>query len=163
MKRTTTTILLTAAVAAGVFFTGRECGRRGGPGSGGTETRVDTLIVYDTVRDTVLVPVERRITRVDTVWLHAARDTVRIEAVVPIERKVYATHDYRAVVEGYRPELVEMELYRSTALISKETTRTLRRTDNTRWGVGIQAGYGITPKGPQPYLGVGVQYRLAVW
>lgn len=29
-----------------------------------------------------------------------------------------------------------------------------------RWGVGVQAGYGITADGLRPYIGVGVQYHL---
>ena len=165
-----TTIILGMALAAAMFFAGRRCGRRadgGGNahgGSGYTETRVDTLVLHDTLRytlrDTVLVPIERYITRVDTVWLQTARDTIPVETTVPIERKTYVTDDYRAVVEGFRPTLVEMELYRKTALVTREITRTL---PSRKWGVGIQAGYGLGPKGAGPYIGIGVQYRLADW
>ncbi len=168
MKKTATTILAAATAAAAMFFAGRGCRDGGGHNEGGyTETRVDTLIVRDTLRDTVLVPVECFVVRVDTVWLQAGRDTVRIVAAqdsvriaVPIERKVYATRDYRAVVEGFRPALVEMELYPKTTFITRET---LRAKAPEKWSIGIQAGWGISPKGAAGYIGVGVQYRILVW
>ena len=37
------------------------------------------------------------------------------------------------------------------------------KDDFNRWGVGAQAGYGITPAGFQPYLGVGVSFNLFSW
>ncbi len=150
-------IIALVAVAAGMFFAGRGCLPRE---AGRVTTRTDTIWVRDTLRDTVLVPIERYVVRVDTVWVPAARDTVRVEVALPVERRIYSTVDYRAVVEGFRPSLVEMEVYRSTASITKET---IRSPPPRRWSVGLQAGYGITPRGPAPYLGVGVQYRLAVW
>jgi hypothetical protein len=159
MKKITTTILL-AAIAAGMFFAGRGCGPNNRNADGAfdqTETRVDTVFIRDTLRETVFVPVERRIVRVDTVFLKTPGDTVRVETLVPIERKVYATGDYRAVVEGFGPALVEMEIYRQNSLITREITRTLKPR---RWAAGIQAGYGLTPRGPSPYIGVGVQYTV---
>ncbi len=142
-------------VGTGTFFAGRGCDEKVR-----TETRIDTLIVRDTLRDTVLVPVARYIARADTVWMRAAGDTVRVEVEVPVERKVYATEDYRAVVEGFRPALVEMELYHKTTIVTKESTL---RSPPSRWGIGIQAGVGFTPKGAMPYIGIGIQYRVASW
>ena len=40
--------------------------------------------------------------------------------------------------------------------VSSHTTK----QKSSRWNVGIQGGVGITPKGVQPYIGVGVSYRL---
>lgn len=34
--------------------------------------------------------------------------------VIPIERRIYETDKYRAVVEGWRPTLVDMEVYNTT-------------------------------------------------
>jgi hypothetical protein len=174
-------IIAVVLLAAAMFFTGRGCGGNAG-GEVRTRTRVDTLIVRDTLRDTVLVPVERFVVRVDTVWMRAAGDTARVEAAraavaadrvaadrvaadsvrvaLPVERKVYLTPDYRAVVEGFRPSLVEMELYPRNLHITHETTM---RKPAPRWGIGIQAGYGISPKGAVPYVGIGIQYRVAGW
>ncbi len=155
MKKIVSIVVL-IAVAVIMFFAGRS--RNADGGFGYAETRVDTIFVRDTLRDTVLVPVERFVVRVDTVIVPAARDTVRVEVALPVERAVYSTADYRAVVEGFRPSLIELEIYRNTARITKET---IRAPPPRRWSVGLQAGYGITPRGFAPYLGVGIQYRLA--
>jgi hypothetical protein len=148
-------IVILLLVAGGMFFVGRGCGHKTQ-----IEVRIDTLIVRDTVRDTLLVPVERLTVRVDTVWMPSARDTVLREVAVPIERRVYASEDYRAVVEGFRPELVEVELYRKTAIV---TTQTTLQSPPQRWGIGVQAGVGFTPKGAVPYVGIGIQYCIVAW
>ncbi len=166
MKKVVSIIVL-VAVAAGMFFVGRgRNGRNADGGFGYAETRVDTVWVRDTVRDTVLVPVERYMVRVDTVWLRPIDDTTRGDSLeknppsafrLPVERVVYSTGDYRAVVEGFRPSLVEMELYPRSALVTRHT---VRAPPARRWSAGLQAGWGITPRGFAPYLGVGVEYRL---
>lgn len=125
------------------------------------ETRCDTVVVRDTIRDTVLAVHTVRHERVDTVWLRTTRDTVLVEVEVPIERKTYMTAEYRAVVEGFHPRLAEIEVYRSTVRIDRTETAALKRP--SRWGIGVQAGYGITPRGPQPYIGIGVQYNIITW
>jgi hypothetical protein len=119
------------------------------------QARVDTLVVRDTVRDTVPVAVEKFLVRTDTVWLRAVADTVFVEVEVPVEQKIYQTADYRAVVEGFRPRLAEIEIFRNTTYI-KETT-----SPRSRWGLGLQAGYGIAGDTKlRPYIGLGVQYNL---
>ncbi len=148
-------IIVIGLAMAGMFFAGRGCGRnanRDADGKMHTVTRTDTVVVRDTLRDTVLVPFGRYIVRTDTVWMQAARDTVPVEEAtpdsvriaLPIEQKVYSTDDYRAVVEGFRPALVEMEIFRNTTFVTRETTHT---PPPRRWGVGIQAGYGFGPRG----------------
>ncbi len=126
-----------------------------------TEVRRDTVVVRDTIRDTVLTARMVRLERTDTVWLRAARDTVLVEVEVPLERKTYQTDEYRAVVEGFHACLTEMEVYRNTVYIDKTETVTLKRP--ARWGIGIQAGYGFTTHGPAPYVGIGIQYNIITW
>lgn len=185
MKKITTTIVW-LSVATAMFFAGRGCGARGTCGRDGSgtqiQTRIDTLILRDTLRDTVPLPIERLVVRIDTVWLHPVRDTDfrytilnnvpgslptaattatdSVKAAVPIERKTYLTADYRAVVEGFRPALIELELYRRTPHITHTTTRT---TPPPKWSIGLQTGYGLTPHGAAPYIGVGIQYRVLAW
>jgi hypothetical protein len=172
MKKTIIAILLAVAM----FFAGRGCGKWDGRTVARSTTRIDTVWVRDTIRDTVPVPKNRLIVRIDTVWLHPVRDTAWPQPLrdtfdsvpenppsafrLPIEQKIYETADYRAVVEGFRPALVGMEIYRNSAVVTKET---IRAPPPARWGIGIHAGYGITPKGPAPYLGVGLQYNIIVW
>lgn len=126
----------------------------------------DTLYVHDTVPVTVPEPVYMA-GRIDTCWLPAVtpptspdlpaeKDTATVQVQVSIEKKVYETDDYRAVIEGYRANLVEMDIYRKTAYVTEEKVVTKRK----RWNftVGPQVGYGMTPAGGQPYVGVGVTF-----
>lgn len=87
-------------------------------------------------------------------------DSLCVPVVVPIERRVYVTDDYRAVVEGYRPSLVSMELYRQTQVVTVTDV-----PKPHRWGVGLQIGYGYMPtvNRAAPYIGIGIQYSLWRW
>ena len=38
---------------------------------------------------------------------------------IPVERKTYTTDDYKAVVEGWRPNLISMEVYQKTTSITE--------------------------------------------
>lgn len=118
----------------------------------------DTVTVVDTLVREIPVPYPVEIVRVDTCYLPGTVDTVRIPVAVPIERKVYETNDYRAVVEGYRPELVSMDIYRQTQFV----TRTTPAAKPKRWGIGVQVGYGYMPtiNKAVPYIGIGLQYDL---
>lgn len=147
MRSAALSLIFLAACAAS-FFAGRASRR-----SALSPALADTLIVRDTLRDTILLPHVVRIVRVDTLWLPSAPDSVRTPVALPIEQKIYATADYRAVVEGFRPVLTGLELYPKTVFV----TRTL---PPPRWSVGIQSGFGISPRGPVPYIGIGIQYRL---
>ena len=35
-----------------------------------------------------------------------------------------------------------------------------KETEIKHWTIGLQAGIGLTPKGVQPYIGVGVSYNF---
>ena len=150
--------IITAAISAVlVFGIGFLAGRRTGRPEQVVTLRRDTVTVTDTiVRE---IPVPRTVTRVriDTCYLPVPGDTVRVPVAVPIQRKEYRTAEYRAVVEGYRPELVEMEVYRQTQTIREVTTM-----HDSRFSFGIQAGVGIVPTTGKtaPYIGIGVQYSL---
>lgn len=124
--------------------------------------RIDTVIVRDTIRDTVLVYKKRFIVHIDTVMLKKVADTAHIAVEVPIERKIYQTPYYRAEIEGFRPSLISMDVYRQTDYITK--TERVSMPDTRRWGIGLSAGYGATIQGGNvrlsPYIGVGVHYRL---
>lgn len=105
-------------------------------------SRPELMVVRQTATDTVLLPVIRS----DTILV---RDSVFVE--LPRQQAEYSGDGYRAWVSGYRPRLDSLRLEREVAV----TTR--RRS---RWSVGVHAGMGMTPRGLQPYIGVGVSYRL---
>ena len=131
------------------------------------KVKVDTLFVYDTIFvekpvinkveiiDTLLLPVPVT----DTLMLH---DTVFVH--LPIEQRQYSDPRYTAWVSGYRPQLDSILIYQRTEYITKEIKTV---TKPKRWGIGLQAGYGIAlHKGqihPAPYIGVGLSYSLINW
>ena len=124
-----------------------------------TKIERDTIIVRDTIREYYPQEVVRTIVRTERVEVPIVRyDTIRevVEVEIPIEAKEYKSEEYYAIVEGYNPRLKSIEVYPRTAYIT--TTETIK--DRKRWGVsvGVQGGYGFTPKGWQPYAGVGVSF-----
>ena len=144
------------ALVVGAFFFGRATKR---VDDVGTRIERDTIVVRDTIREYYPQEVVRTIVRterieVPTVHCDTIRDTMWVE--IPIEAKEYKSEEYYAIVEGYNPRLKSIEVYPRTAYI--KTTETIK--ERKRWGVslGVQGGYGITPKGWQPYAGVGVSF-----
>ena len=125
-----------------------------------TEIHRDTLILTNVISDTVLMPVYGYIHRIDTVVFRTPADTVEIPVLVPIERKTYKTEDYRAVIEGWNPSLLEMEVYQKTQYITNTVTKFQTVKVKPRFGVGIQTGYGFNGKSISPYVGIGFQYNL---
>lgn len=131
------------------------------------KVKVDTLFVYDTIFvekpvikkveiiDTLLLPVP--IT--DTLMLH---DTIFVH--LPIEQRQYSDPSYTAWVSGYRPQLDSIHIYQQTQYITKEVKVA---TKPKRWGIGLQAGYGVSLHNgqinPAPYIGVGLSYSLINW
>lgn len=154
--RTIITAAISAVLVLGIgFFAGRRTCRPRQL----EILRCDTVTVTDTIVREIPVPRTVTVVRIDTCYLSSPTDTIRIPVAVPIERKTYTTPDYRAVVEGYRPSLVEMQVYQKQQTI----TQTIPISNKSkRWGIGIQAGYGYIPTANKTalYIGVGVQYDL---
>lgn len=76
-----------------------------------------------------------------------------INVKIPISQKVYEDSTYKAFVSGYKASLDSFYIYPQTKII------TIREKPK-RWHLGITAGYGITPKGFQPYIGIGCTYTF---
>lgn len=126
--------------------------------------RTDTVVVRDTVRETVLVPKIRYLTRVDTVLLKVPGDTVEVPVLVPISRNVYEGEDYRAVVSGFRVSLDTLDIFRKTQTVTNTVVQRVEVPGKPkRWGIGVSAGYALTLKGMKPYIGAGVQYNFLSW
>ena len=141
--------------------------RDGGPS---VITRTDTLTVRDTVIERMTEYIDRTV--LDTVLVAVSdtvmsRDTAYIRATVVQEH--YKGEDYDAWVSGWErsgrgPALDSIYVYPQTRYITTETTSVEPRK---RWGIGIQAGYGIGISSGQvkafPYIGVGISYDLVRW
>lgn len=162
MKQALVCILTFLAGAAAGMFLPRSCSDN--DDAGNVVTRTDTLIVRDTVIERHPVYVTSRV--VDTVRIPLL-DTVHVRVhdtlyvTVNREQKYYKGEDYEAWVSGYRPALDSVYVFPETRYVT-ETVQVKRKP--TRWGIGIQAGYGVAlPDGrPQlaPYLGVGISYNF---
>ena len=120
-----------------------------------TEYLYDTVVIRDTVRDTVPKYVKAYLDRWDTIYVPTdtihSHDTVPV--IIPIEKKEYRTANYRAVVSGYKPSLDYMEVYRKTQTVTLSPKP-------KRWGIGLQAGISY-PAGW--HIGVGVSYDIWQW
>ena len=82
-------------------------------------------------------------------------DSDSVTISLPITQKVYRDSTYTAYVSGFDAKLDSISVY------SKMITVT-RRGPPPAFTFGVQAGYGITPAGMQPYLGLGVQYNFSL-
>lgn len=147
-----------AILLAASFLLGRSCTRQPDPVSIVTVRR-DTIVVHDTIHQTKPVPVETRV--VDTVFFWV---TDTLYAPIPIEQKHYRTADYSAWVSGYQPRLDSINVYKSSTIITQ--TNTVVQKQRSRWGLGVQVGYGVAYDGrfvAAPYVGLGISYNLLSW
>ena len=142
------------------FGFGRRVGRKGQEVV--IKTQVDTLVVFDTIRIREPLIVERRVVdtmMVEVVDYKVVHDTAFVN--LPREEVEYRDSSYRAVVSGFLPRLEEIEIYRQDRIVTIETVKTIK--EKTRWGLGIQAGAGMSTQGIVPYVGIGVNYNILSW
>ena len=126
------------------------------------KVQTDTIYHRDTI--TVSTPVYRYVTRVsvdtfrvvDTMWL---RDTLYLA----LDREQVEWRDSLATVwaSGVRPRVDSVRHYVTQTVITNTVTVPVKKV--TRWGVGVQAGYGISDKGLTPYIGAGLSYNILAW
>ena len=109
--------------------------------------RESTIVKYKVVR----LPIAK-----DTICVSdTIKDSVFVE--VPIEQKVYSDSNYTAWVSGYRPRLDSIHITHTE--VSHKLVNNNSK-GSKRLFIGIQVGYGITPRGIQPYLGLGLSYNF---
>ena len=130
---------------------------------------VTRVVVSDTIpklRDSVVIRYKYEIIPIaDTIKSDTVKHEISavvsgdsIELQIPISQNTYVTDDYRAYVSGYSAKLDSIFINR------KETTLHIRDpAKQKKFTIGLQAGYGMTPKGFQPYIGLGVTYNLMSW
>lgn len=130
------------------------------------DTTTLTLVIHDTIE---VVKWKERV-RVDTLLLAVVKDSLTTEAdttvynienvadsalvAVPISQVTCEGENYTAVIEGFRPRLVSIDIIQQTQYI--ETTKTI---PPKKWSFGLtlgaSAGVFYTPKGIQPGAGLG--------
>ena len=133
--------------------------------------RRDTLIIRDTLRISRPVLVRDEVVRYVTVRVAADSsnlanigkdsadvlidDTAKM-VMLPITQQVYRDTTYTAWVSGYAAALDSIHIHRPTHYLYNIH----RPAPSRRWSFGLQGGIGLTPKGVQPYVGVGFSIRL---
>lgn len=134
-----------------------------------TVVKVDTIIHRDTVPKLVKEQVTHYVTiSVPTADTGAGNgsDGDSVDVTLPVVQREYADSTYTAWVSGVQvdtlyPRLDSIQV--RERIINKETiiTNTIRKK-TSRWTVGLQGGYGygFNYKGFEPYVGVGLSYRI---
>lgn len=164
MKRFIYIVIVIVVLACGLTI-----GYRFGD-SGAIGVVADTIYIHDTmvVREPVAVeskPVGVRSYRVkllgrigkqnDSIGKQNGKQNDSVEVELPIEQKVYSDSLYKAWVSGFDARLDSIYIYQPTRYITIKTTE-----QQSQWSWGIQGGLGITPKGVQPYIGIGATFRF---
>ena len=118
----------------------------------------DTIV--DTIKVVKPIAVDSVVTRYKWVNVERVKDTTIVNEVsevvfdtirirLPIESKHYTAESYDAWVSGYEPQLDSIKVYQREV-----------KPKQSRWSIGLQGGVGMTPRGVQPYVGIGVAYKL---
>ena len=121
-------------------------------------TITDTLVLTDTIIK--FQPKPYKVTIIDTIYLPQQPQQPQYDTLIRQE-VIYKDSTYMAVVGGIEPYLKSIEIYPKTIYVNNNTTTTIKV--RSRFGLGVQAGYGYGRNGLQPYVGVGVQYNLIQW
>ena len=127
-------------------------------------TITDTLVLTDTIIK--FQPKPYKVTIIDTIYLpqqpQQPQKPQKPQYDTLIRQEViYKDSTYMAVVGGIEPYLKSIEIYPKTICVNNNTTTTIKV--RSRFGLGVQAGYGYGRNGLQPYVGVGVQYNFFQW
>ena len=128
--------------------------------------KVDTLLIFDTITLTKPVFVEKiqldsvYMPVTDTLWKH---DTL----YVYLEREQIQWQDSlcRVYASGINPQVDSVTHFVQETIINREISVPVKV--KSRWGLGIQVGYGAGINGKQvyltPYVGVGISYNILSW
>ena len=128
--------------------------------------KVDTMFIFDTITLTKPVFVEKiqldsvYMPVTDTLWKH---DTL----YVYLEREQIQWQDSlcRVYASGINPQVDSVTHFVQETIVTREISVPVKV--KSRWGLGIQVGYGAGVNGKQvyltPYVGVGISYNILSW
>ena len=131
-----------------------------------TDISADPLVVHDTIRivepqivkeevvryEMVILPVIDTIVKIDTI---DSVDSAKV--VIPITERTYEDSTYKAVVRGYNPELVSLDIYRQQTTVYRQQTRKPKVVISA----GVYGGFGV--KGADYGLGISVGVPIWSW
>ena len=143
----------------------------------GGNTTSDTVIVVK--RDTMTIEVHDTVPQVrkerivkyipmpdgKPTGVVAVADSVKKDSIAIVQREYSDDSTYTAWVSGLEydvwPKLDSINVRRQIITEHIKETITVKK-NSSRWSIGAQAGigYGFRYKGIEPYVGVGISYRL---
>ena len=128
--------------------------------------KVDTLLIFDTITltkpvfvekiqlDSVYMPVTDTLWKHDTLFVYLEREQIQLQGSLC---RVYAS--------GINPQVDSVTHFVQETIITREIPVPVKV--KSRWGLGIQVGYGAGVNGKQvyltPYVGVGISYNILSW
>lgn len=113
----------------------------------------DSFVVHTIIEKVPVLDTLSTVPDSSDLFVSVDHDTATVN--IPITQKVYEDSTYRAYVSGYRPALDSIFIFRPTERIYIRSPTKVKR-----FNVGLQCGYGMTPKGFQPYIGLGISATL---
>lgn len=126
------------------------------------KTKVDTLVIHDTLTSYKPVFIERQ--KLDSV-LVPVLDTMMIHdtTFVFLEREKVTWKDSLCEVyaSGIMTSVDSVKHFQEYKYITIETQVPVKV--RSHWGLGVQAGMGAGKNGLTPYIGVGISYNLLSW
>ena len=128
--------------------------------------KVDTLLIFDTITLTKPVFVEK--IQLDSVYMHVTDTLWKHDTLyVYLEREQIQWQDSlcRVYASGINPQVDSVTHFVQETIINREISVPVKV--KSRWGLGIQVGYGAGVNGKQvyltPYVGVGISYNILSW
>ncbi len=82
--------------------------------------------------------------------------------LLPVERKVYEDSTYRAVVEGFNPSLVSLEIYPTREIVTVTKRQTVMVRPKIAVGPSLSVGYDPLRGRIAPVIGVSVTVPIFV-
>lgn len=122
--------------------------------------RADTIVMRDTVWIVEPRVVKEEVVKYEKVYLHTTDTIIKtdsVEVIVPITQRVYEDSTYKAVVRGYNPELVSLDMY------TKATYYPLYIKQKVQPKIVVSAGIygGFGWKGAD--YGLGITVGVPIW
>lgn len=171
-------LVIVACMAAGAYL--HKCQSPPGDNIPGREAiETDTITIYDTIPYIEPAPVHsqqvgsKKVTiptsyidrgienlpdiRADTAELTSADVEVTtpdsLTLQLPITQNVYEGEDYKAYVSGVYPSLDSLFVYPRREIV------TIKKPPK-RWHIGSTVGFGYTPHGFEPFIGISLTYSI---
>lgn len=127
----------------------------------------DTIYIHDTIRIVEPIHIKETIVRHDTVFFPVYKELDSIsnltsnqdsaKVIIPITERTYEDSTYKAVVRGYNPELVSLDMYLKEIYFPKIVERKMK--PRVVVSAGMYGGFGV--KGAD--YGLGISVGVPIW